>query len=160
VIEIRQVRADDWSVVREVRLTALRDTPDWFWSTYEEEADKPESWWRSFIDAGAWFIASAEGRLVGIAAAIGDSDLGDSTRQLVSMWVDPDARRRGVGTKLVEAVKAWTTANGVNELQLQVTENNHAAARLYEECGFTRTGRTQALPRNPSLVEHEMRLRL
>lgn len=98
--------------------------------------------------------------IVGIAAAIRVPELEDSARLLISMWVEPDARRAGIGTKLVEAVKDWARADGARELRLQVTEDNRAAARLYERCGFEWTGRTEPLPRKPALVEHEMRLLL
>lgn len=160
MIEIEQVGPNEWSIVRKVRLAALQDAPDWFWSTYEKEVEKDEDWWRYFIGAGAWFLARIDGRPVGIAAGVRDSRLGDSTRQLISMWVEPAVRRAGLGKMLVEAVVAWARADGAKELQLQVTKNNHAAARLYERCGFEPTGRTEPLPRNPALIEHEMRLRL
>ncbi|MGH2747910.1 MAG: GNAT family N-acetyltransferase [Actinomycetota bacterium] len=160
MIEIEQVGPDEWSIVRKVRLAALQDTPDWFWSTYEEEVEKDESWWRSNIGAGAWFIAQIDGRPVGIAAGIRAAHLGDSTRQLISMWVEPATRGAGLGERLVDAVIAWARADGANELQLEVTNKNHAAAQLYERCGFEATGRTEPLPRNPALIEHEMRLRL
>ena len=76
------------------------------------------------------------------------------------MWVRAEARGRGVGTKLIDAVKAWARAEGARALQLEVTEDNHAAVRLYERCGFRATGRTEPLPRDPALIEHEMRLLL
>ena len=160
MIEIRPVTAEDWALVRKVRLAALRDTPDWFWATYDEEVDKPENWWRDFIEAGAWFIAYDGEQPVGIAAALPAHYLEESDRQLISMWVEPAARGTGVGAALVNAVLAWARAEGVRELQLQVTEKNDAARRLYERCGFRATGRADPLPRDPSLIEHEMRFRL
>jgi GNAT superfamily N-acetyltransferase len=160
VIEIHRAGPDDWSTVRRIRLAALRDTPDWFWATYEEEVEKAESGWRDFIAAGAWFLAHLDDRAVGIAAGVRVPELGDSSRQLISMWVEPDARGRGIGSNLVEAVRTWARADGAKELQLQVTANNHAAARLYQRCGFEPTGRTEPLPRKPALIEREMRLSL
>ncbi len=160
MIEIRRASPDEWKTVREVRLAALRDSPDWFWAVYDEELDKPEAWWRRFIEAGAWFIAYEEANPVGIAAAIHDRDLEDSSRRLISMWVAPHVRNRGIGTQLVDAVKAWARDDGATQLELEVTEGNDAAARLYEQCGFEATGRTMALPRNPELIEREMRLQV
>jgi len=157
---IKRIGSDEWRTVRRVRLAALKDTPDWFWSAYEEEVDKPESWWRDFIELGAWFIAYETDRPVGVAAAIAGPELHESDRQLISMWVAPEVRGQGIGTQLVEAVKAWARESGVRELQLEVTEGNGDAARLYERCGFRATGRTTPLPRNPELVEREMRLRM
>ena len=160
MIAIRQVGPDEWETVRTIRLAALTDTPDWFWATYEEEVDKPEAWWRDRIESGAWFIAFDDDRAVGVAAAIRAPELEDSDRQLISMWVSPGARNRGIGLELVDAVKAWARDDGATALQLMVTQGNDAAARLYERCGFRATGTTTPLPRNPALVEHEMHLRL
>jgi GNAT superfamily N-acetyltransferase len=160
VFDIRRMGPDEWPTVRKVRLAALLDTPDWFWATYDEEVDKPESWWRDFVDAGAWFVAYIGQRPVGIAAGIRIDGLEESALQLISMWVEPESRGRGIGTKLIDAVKAWARSSGVRELHLQVTENNQTARRLYEQSGFEATGRTERLPRNPALVEHEMRLHL
>jgi GNAT superfamily N-acetyltransferase len=160
MIEIRRVDPDEWAKVRKIRLAGLLESPDWFWGTYDEEVNKPESWWRDFIETGAWFIAHEADRPVGIAAAIRAPELEESDRQLISMWVEPEARDRGIGAKLIDAVKTWARGSGVRGLQLQVAEENRAATRLYERCGFVATGRTESLPRNPRLIEHEMRLLL
>ena len=158
MVEIEQVGPDDWKLVRDVRLTALQDTPDWFWATYEDEVEQPENWWREFIGSGGWFIAKAGDDPVAIAAGIRDPLLGDATRYLISMWVEPGTRRSGVGVQLIDAVVAWARADGAKEIRLQVTETNDVAARLYAKCGFEPTGRTEPLPRNPTLVERELRL--
>ena len=160
VSQIRRAGPDEWFDVREIRLAALVESPDWFCASYDEEIDQVESWWRRFIAAGAWFIAYAGDTSIGIAAGIRSRELEDSTRQLISMWVEPVARGRGIGGRLVDEVIGWARADGANEIQLQVTEGNEAARRLYEGRGFVATDRSQAHPRIPSLVEHEMRLRL
>jgi RimJ/RimL family protein N-acetyltransferase len=158
--EIKRLSSDEWRTVRKIRLAALKDSPNWFWATYDEEVDKPEAWWRDFIEAGAWFIAHEGDDPVGIAAAIRDPELDESDRQLISMWVVPEARNRGIGAGLVDAVMTWAREEGVQELQLQVTEDNHAAKHLYEQSGFRATGRAEPLARDPRLIEHEMRMHL
>jgi ribosomal protein S18 acetylase RimI-like enzyme len=155
-IETAPAGGDDWATVRELRLAALRDSPDWFWSTLEEEVDRPEAWWRSFIAAGGWFLGYVGRRAVGIVGVIRR----DERHQLISMWVAPDARRAGVGRGLVEAAAQWARADGAQELQLEVTSGNDEALRLYERCGFEMTGETEPHPRKPELVEREMVLAL
>ncbi len=159
MFEVRRVPSDNWRVVREIRLAALKDTPDWFRATYDEEVDQSEEWWRGFIEAGAWFIGYERDVPVGIAAAIRDAELEESDRRLISMWVVPAARNRGIGAELVNAATDWAREDGAKEPQLEVTETNDAAMRLYERCGFRATGRVTAHPRKLTLVEHEMRLR-
>lgn len=160
MIVVRRVEADEWQVVREIRLRGLRDAPDFFWSSYEDEVDQAPEWWREFVDAGAWFVAWDSGRPVGIVAAISDRNLGATTRQLISMWVTPEARGRRLAGKLVDEVKEWAARAGVETLLLDVTHGNDRARRLYERCGFRLTGRTTPHPRDPRLGELQMQLRL
>ncbi|HYI44307.1 MAG TPA: GNAT family N-acetyltransferase [Actinomycetota bacterium] len=155
MVEIRGAGADEWSTIRKVRLAALTDTPDAFWATHVEEIDKPEAWWRHFINAGAWFLAWDGDRAVGIVAVLRDPELGEATRRLISMWVHPEARGAGIGVELVDAAVAWARVDGAREVQLEVTAGNDAAARLYERCGFSPTGVTTPLPRDPALIESE-----
>lgn len=160
VTVVRRVEADEWEVVREIRLRGLRDAPDFFWSTYEDEVDQTPEWWREFVDAGAWFVAWDSGRPVGVVAAIRDGSLGATTRQLISMWVAPEARERRVAERLVNEVKEWAAQEGADRLLLDVTQGNDRARRLYERCAFRVTGRTTAHPRDSGLRELEMELRL
>ncbi|MDQ3953280.1 MAG: GNAT family N-acetyltransferase [Actinomycetota bacterium] len=158
--DIRRVEADRWEAVRDVRLRALRDAPEMFWATYEDEVSRPPGWWQGFIEAGAWFLAVQGDEPVGIAAAIRDDRFDPATRQLISMWVAPGARRGGVGLQLVKAVQGWAVTAGVRTLLLDVTQGNDAARRLYERCGFRFTGRSTRHPRTSRLRELEMRMEL
>ena len=159
-IEIRAVTEDDWHAVREIRLRALLDTPDNFWATYSDEVDRPESWWRGFIGRSGWFLAFEEERPVGIAAGMQDPDGPTTSRELISMWVDPDYRGRGIGADLVEAVAGWARAQGAEDLDLMFTTGNTGAQRLYERCGFRLTGKSVPHPRKADLAEHGMSRRL
>jgi GNAT superfamily N-acetyltransferase len=77
------------------------------------------------------------------------------------MWVDPSARRSGVGSGLLGAVLEWARSQGHLTLWLWVLEGNLPAERLYARLGFTPTGKKQAVgPRHPARVEIEMRLSL
>ena len=69
------------------------------------------------------------------------------------MFVRPQARGRGVGEAIIEAVAGWAIQNGATTVHLWVTETNKHARRLYERCGFTVTAERQPLPSNPALGE-------
>lgn len=150
----------DWEAVRAVRLRALQDAPLYFWATYEDELAKTEEWWQGFTDAGAWFMAFNEAEPVGIAAAVTSPELPANTYEVISMWVAPEARGSGVGDGLVNSLAEWARSEGLEQLRLEVTDGNDAAARLYERCGFRFTGNTEPHPRDPNLYEREMRLEL
>ena len=83
-------------------------------------------------------------RPVGLAfAKIADDDPHDA--HLYAMWVAPEARGTGAAAALVDAVVAWTTAQGARTLHTNVTTGNEPAARLYARAGFRDTGRREPL---------------
>jgi ribosomal protein S18 acetylase RimI-like enzyme len=60
--------------------------------------------------------------------------------ELISMWVSPVARGRGVGDCLIREVERWAAQRGATSLRLSVMPDNIRAAALYERHGFTDTG--------------------
>jgi GNAT superfamily N-acetyltransferase len=141
---------DDWRAVRDVRLAALRDAPTAFSSSYQRESAFGEADWRGrFGPRSVTFLAYLpEASPAGIAGGYQRDQA--SVVELVSMWVAPAARGRGVGEALVEAVSGWANAR---DLHLWVTESNTPARALYERCGFVPTGEREPLPSYPSLLE-------
>jgi len=75
------------------------------------------------------------------------------TAELISMFVRPQARGRGVGEAIIDAVAEWARQKDATTVHLWVTETNKHARLLYERCGFTVTAERQPLPSSPSLVE-------
>ena len=75
------------------------------------------------------------------------------TAELVGMYVRPQARGRGVGEALIDAVIDWARDRDTATVHLWVTETNKPARMLYERCGFTVTGERQPLPSSPALGE-------
>jgi len=157
--EVRRVREDDWRVMRDIRLDALREAPSAFGSTYAGEMLFTESDWRRRASGHGFFayLPDLGPRPMGLAGGFGE---GEGTAEMVSMWVRPEARGRGVGMAMVEAVVSWARARGMTRLGLWVTESNKPARRLYERCGFTLTGERQPLPSDPARAEIGMTLRL
>lgn len=158
---IRRIRAGDGDLLRQVRLRALQDSPSAFGSTYESESSRSGTEWEDIArrNAGgsreARFVAERDGRIVGLIGAYrADDDL--ARVNLVSMWVTPEVRREGIARRLVSAVVEWAQIEGVEAIELWVTEGNDAAIRLYEAAGFVLTGDRQHLPSDPSLDEVRM----
>jgi GNAT superfamily N-acetyltransferase len=160
MVSVRRATPDEWELMRDVRLAALRDAPGAFASTYAREAPYTEEQWRGrwLGDRVTVFFADVTD-LPGPAGLAG-AYVEDGVANLVSMWVRPDARRSGAGEALVNAAAGWARARGHDTLYLWVAEDNAAARRLYERCGFTPTGERQPLPSNPAVPEIRMRLPL
>jgi len=161
MVLVRETAADDWLALRDIRLAALREAPYAFGSTYEREAAFAEADWRRRIAKGGTFLAYlpevSASDPAGLAGGYPESA---DTVELVSMYVRPPARGRGVGEALVARVIDWARARNATSVDLWVTETNKPALLLYERCGFTPTGQHQPLPSNPALAEIAMTYRL
>ncbi|MBN1319308.1 MAG: N-acetyltransferase [Thermoleophilia bacterium] len=57
-----------------------------------------------------------------------------------SVYVDKDARRRGLGEALLRELIALGTGTGFHTLLGRIAEENEASIRLAEKTGFRRTG--------------------
>jgi GNAT superfamily N-acetyltransferase len=57
---------------------------------------------------------------------------------LNDLYVDPAARKQGVGARLLDAVTAFAAAAGAIRLELATATDNIAAQRLYEAVGWQR----------------------
>jgi GNAT superfamily N-acetyltransferase len=156
MVLVREVSADDWELMREVRLSALAEAPYAFGSTLAREVAFGEPQWRGRInERSVTFFAQAgpDSEPAGLAGVYVE----DGVPDLVSMWVRPGARGLGIGEALVEAAASWVKARDFGTLFLWVTESNAPARLLYERCGFSLTGERQPLPWDAAVSEIRMR---
>lgn len=156
MVLMREITADDWELMRDVRLAALAEAPSAFGSTYAREADFTEEQWRGRISERSVTFFAHEETADATPAGLAGVYVEDGAAELVSMWVRPSARGLGVGEALVEAAAAWAKTRDFGTLFLWVTESNAPAVRLYERLGFTPTGERQPLPSDPALAEIRM----
>jgi GNAT superfamily N-acetyltransferase len=150
---------DDWALWRALRLAALREAPAAFGSTLAGAERLEEADWRERLSERAIFAAYPDGVGAGQAAGVAGAMRGEDPTccDLVSMWVRPVARGRGVGDALVESVVSWAGEHGCRHVRLWVVEGNGPASRLYERHGFAATGQRQpVLPGDESRCEIEM----
>lgn len=64
-----------------------------------------------------------------------------SEAELGDLAVREEARRRGIGRRLLAAILRTAAAEGATAVFLEVRESNEAACRLYETAGFEIVGR-------------------
>jgi len=69
--------------------------------------------------------------------------------EIENVAIAADARRRGLGTRLLGKFLDHARAEGAQALFLEVRESNHAARSLYEKWGFVESGRRVRYYRNP-----------
>ena len=155
MVLVRATTITDWPALREIRLQALRDAPYAFGSTYSgESAFGEDEWHRRATRDGSFLAFLPEVSPAGLGGGYLETP---DTVELVSMFVRPQARGRGVGEAIVDAVVGWAIRKDATAVHLWVTETNKPARLLYERCGFTPTAERQPLPSNPALGEIGMR---
>ncbi len=85
-------------------------------------------------------VAEIDGRVVGfmlcrikrVPAYMGGVLVGE----LSDMWIEPEARRLGIGDKLSRLALNWLRQQGVHSVEIQVLRDNEASWKLYERMGF------------------------
>ena len=139
------------------RANHARDAGDRRWKALGASApDDP------IQDASASWVAAApsesgEERIAGTAQVIGPTPLSemppglplnsewrlkDDVAGLKRLRVADDMRRRGVGTRLTQAVIDWCRAHGFRTLVLNTTTPQKPAIALYKRLGFLEADRT------------------
>lgn len=139
-IIVRRLVKGDGPHYRQIRLEALKETPESFGATYDQEVNRTDDEWENRIIKGCIFGAFLGDRIVGMSGFFQQS--GPKLQHKGVLWgvyVDPDIRNLGSGSALVEAV--LTHASDVVELiSLAVVEENKAAQSLYLKSGFRAYG--------------------
>jgi ribosomal protein S18 acetylase RimI-like enzyme len=168
---IRPLATSDAAAYQELRLRSLRDEPNAFEASADEEAkltleQVPPHFGFGADDTDSFVLGAfaGDGSLIGIVGCSRDGPPRRRHRALLwGMYVVPDARGRGIGRALVEEtvarVRAW---EGIEMLRLGVIESNGTARTLYESCGFESVWREPQAYKTPSgyLAVELMRLRI
>ncbi len=146
-LNIRVLSPADATAFRALRLRALKEHPDAFTSSFEEEQHKPlalsearlapsgrEKFW------GAW-TEDGGGELVGMVGLDRDPRRHCQHKgTVVAMYVAPAWTGRGLGHALLAALLQEARSLGLERLVLTVTRGNQAAEQLYQRVGFVTFG--------------------
>jgi GNAT superfamily N-acetyltransferase len=172
-VQIRPLLPAEWAEVREVRLSALAESPGAFFATLEQEQAYDEQRWRQRLTETAYFGAWEAGpqpRLIGLVATFPEAPGGAGAAttgaagpaacwHLVAMWVSPDRRGRGIADRLVGAVCDLAQTRGAARVALWVADANPRAQALYRRLGFALSGE-RALLRDDDPGSGEARMTL
>ncbi len=146
-VALRILAADEWQVFREIRLEALREAPYAFGSTFESwqgGGDTEQRWRERLTNVPFNVIAYFGGKPAGMVSGV-RCDVGAEI-ELISMWVAPFARGKGVAIALVNAVLEWADAQQIEKVSLRVMEGNTRAKAFYLRRGFVDTGEAHSAP--------------
>jgi len=138
--EIRLLTCADALAYRDIRLEGLRQNPEAFASTFEDERDLPLDRFEERITQSRIFGAVLAQELVGVVGLRSHADLKQRHKALIwGMYVRRGARQHGIGERLIDAAVAYASGD-VEQLQLAVVTENEAARRLYAKAGFIEYG--------------------
>jgi ribosomal-protein-alanine N-acetyltransferase len=126
MIEVRRLTLADLGNIERIE-QRVYPTP-WSRSMFAGELAKPAS-----ISLGAF---AEDGRLLGYLVVSRYVD----AWHIMNVAVDPDRRRRGIATRLLDALFATTAGDSRRGYTLEVRISNTTAIALYERLGFHATG--------------------
>lgn len=144
--ELRVLGAADALAYRDLRLQALREHPEAFLSSEDEEAGLSLADWQARLAPNAQKLslgAFTSQQLVGTATLLrGSRSKVKHKADVVAVYVAPVARRSGLGRQLLRGLIAQARQwDGLSHVKLTVTSSNAAAISLYASLGFVVYGR-------------------
>lgn len=126
--EIEILAMEKTHVAAVANLEKLCFSEPWSEKSVASELENPLSLW----------LVAAEGEnvlgYVGSQSVLGEADM-------MNLAVLPEARRRGIGERLVLDLVDALKAKEVHSLTLEVRASNEGAKALYEKLGFAEVGR-------------------
>lgn len=147
-LQIRSLDADDANDFNDLRLRALKEHPDAFLSSYEEERARSVETVAGRLRRGAEspdeFILGAYlwGELIGMVGLFRERN--EKTRHKATIWgmyVPSEWQGRGVGRALLtEAIRLARMIPGLERLNISFVVGNERAGNLYASLGFESYG--------------------
>lgn len=160
MLNIELLSPDEWLTLRAIRLSALRDSPESFLSTYSTEEPRGETWWRAEFTRGDWHVGFQAGRAISLLGVTRETGAPHDECYLEFLWVSPEYRRSNVATDMLTTILDQLKKAGVRIAFLWVLDGNDVAVQLYKKIGFVSTNHIQPLKAHPGRSEEQMRIDL
>ncbi len=158
--DIKVLVPDEWRILRAIRLSALRESPHAFLSTYQQEKAFNEARWRAEFGRGVWHAGMERGRPVSLLGCTQEIDGPAHERYLEYLWVSPRWRNKGFAHEMLTVILENLRMSGVRTAFLWVMDGNELAVRLYKRVGFASSNDPQPLIARPGRSEERMQLDL
>ena len=141
MLEIRQIKEDEWQLLKNARLAALEDSPEAFTTTFEQARQRTDAEWQKIASANSkgeesyGAIAIEKSQPVGMAVGLPDKN-NPIIAYLVAMWVVSSHRGTDTAASILHQIKSWAAEKGANSLIAGVKPANTRAIQFYKKIGF------------------------
>ena len=165
VVSVHPIAFNDWPEYRKVRLSALKDSPQAFGSTWQQEVILPDEDWAARTiasasgESGRGFFAIHRGEACGLVWCL-LSDTDPRIAHIYAMWTAPNVRGQGAGRALLEQCISWAKSKGAHHVHLSVVKDESPAMQLYKSQGFYPVGEPDFLRLGSDLKAQNMQLDL
>jgi GNAT superfamily N-acetyltransferase len=138
-IIVRVLDESEWSLYRDIRLSALAESPGSFTATLADESDRDEQFWRDRMTRSYRLLAE-RGELPQ-GNSLGPDEHVPTAAEVFGLYVVPEARSTGVSWRLIEATVDLAIQAGYTQLYYWVGTDNARAIGFGKNFGFGTTDR-------------------
>lgn len=133
---VRRLTDGEWKTYRDMRLKSLKEAPEAFVKTYDEELEFDESVWHDRMRRAERLIATLDGSDVGILSMRpADEDFEDCA-EIFGLWVEPDLRGQGIAVALFQEAADEAQKDGHTHLVYWVGTENGPGVAFASARGF------------------------
>ncbi len=139
-IRVRVLDQDEWATYRDVRLRALRESPEAFVASAEEEEALEDQYWKDRMVRSRRILAQDGDEVVGVVSVgTGHRTNIPGAGELFGLWVEPPRRGSGVARRLMEKAATVGRQVGLKQLVYWVGTDNGRAVAFASSFGFRPT---------------------
>jgi len=145
--QIIKLSPDRWAEYKDLRLFAVKEAPLSVVKNPEEMQAIKDNTWEFLLKRGYdeksmfLYFAQVDNKIIGVSGAMIDEFAKMRHRALIiSIYVMPEYRDKGVGKALMQVLFDQLAKKGVQQVRLFVETQNEDAINLYKSLGFKTVG--------------------
>ncbi len=139
MIEIQELKLENWKELRDLFLRLLKNDPEAFVDDYDDIALRSEEdWVKSLQRRGKTYVAVDNGNYVGMGRINFYDEIPD-VPVLHKLGVLPEYRGQGIARKLIAAREEWAKAEGAKKVRLYVMADREKTIKFSKDNGYTIT---------------------
>jgi RimJ/RimL family protein N-acetyltransferase len=139
-ISIRRFDADDWEILKRIRLEAVKAHSDVFLINYEDSLKLEDNYWIETVsdhDKGAVYGLYDGDEVIGLTGVFRHRDSPEDTAIFGMTYIREDYRGKGLSKSLYDTSMSWALAQkGIRRLVISHREGNEESKSSILRAGF------------------------